>query len=573
MVLSSVNSGRTRPSAAATAAVLRLRARIAAAPRLVSWLLTLLVAAFGGALRFIRLGEPRAVVFDETYYVKDAWTMLQTGEPRNWPEFLTRNGLDYPVDTLFAQGDTNRWLSSAEYVVHPPVGKWCIALGMKLFGGAGNTFAWRASTAIAGTIAIIILIRVALRLFGNLSIALSAGLLMSVDGVGITLSRTGLLDIFIMVFVLGAFDLLLMHRDWARAKLRARYAIESRRRDARWVPDTSRRARRVWRVRSAQAGDEPDGGHGQAMLLDSRGPVIAFSWYRAAAAILVGLATGVKWSGIYFMAVFCVISVIWDAWERYRAGYRSWLSTGLLCDAPLTAVTMLPLWAGTYLAGWASWFMHPDSYMHDWARTHPGQGVTWLPEGLRSFVEYHREMWQFHTTLDAPHDYKANPLTWPLQVRPTSFYWEKLGGHPGLCSLAPHSQCVSAVTSLGNPLIWWLGSLCTIVGIGIAIARHGDWRIWAVLAGFLGGWLPWAQYLHRTTFTFYSIVILPWIILAICYVGDAVRRRVAGGTWRIVLGTALLPICLVSVFFYPIWTAMPVPYEFWLSHMWFQSWI
>ena len=568
--MSSVNSERTRRVSRAATTMLGLRARLATTPKLVSWLLTVLVAAFGGMLRFIRLGEPHAVVFDETYYVKDAWTMLQTGEPRNWPEFLTRNTLDYPIDTLFANGDTNTWLSSAEYVVHPPVGKWCIALGMTLFGGAGNTFAWRASTAIAGTIAIVIMIRVALRLFDNLSIALAAGLLMSVDGVGITLSRTGLLDIFIMAFVIGAFDLLLMHRDWARAKLRARYAIESRRRDARWVPDTSRHARRARRM---QTGDHPGSERSQAMLLDSRGPVIAFSWYRVAAAILIGLATGVKWSGIYFMAVFCVISVIWDAWERYRAGYRSWLSTGLLCDAPLTAVYMLPLWAGTYLAGWAGWFIHPDSYMHDWAHTHPRQGVMWLPEGLRSFVEYHKEMWQFHTTLDAPHDYKANPLTWPLQVRPTSFYWEKISGHPGLCSLAPHSQCVSAVTSLGNPLIWWLGSLCTIIGIGIAIARHGDWRIWAVLAGFLGGWLPWAQYLNRTTFTFYSIVILPWIILAICYVGDAVRRRVNAGTWRITLGTTLLLVCLVSAFFYPIWTAMPVPYEFWLSHMWFKSWI
>ncbi|AGH41934.1 glycosyl transferase family 39 [Bifidobacterium thermophilum RBL67] len=593
MVLSSVNSGRTRPSASVGGALLRLRARLAAAPRLVSWLLTVLVAFFGGLLRFIRLGEPRAVVFDETYYVKDAWTMLLTGEPRNWPEFLTRRGLDFPVDTLFAQGDTNRWLSNTEYVVHPPVGKWCIALGLKLFGGAGNTFAWRASTAIAGTIAIIIMIRVALRLFNNMSIALSAGLLMSVDGVGITLSRTGLLDIFIMVFVLGAFDLLLMHRDWARVKLRAHYAVDAARRDAHWIPDTSRRARRA--QRKAADGDSSVAGGGandttgtagaavsssantagrnQSMLLDARGPVIAFSWYRAAAAILIGLATGVKWSGIYFMAAFCVISVIWDAWERYRAGYRSWLSTGLLCDAPLTALYMLPLWAGTYLAGWIGWFIHPDSYMHDWARNNPGQGITWLPEGLRSFVEYHVEMWQFHTTLDTPHDYKANPLTWPLQVRPTSFYWQELDGHPGLCSLAPHSKCVAAVTSLGNPLIWWLGSLCVIIGIIIAIVKHGDWRIWAVLAGFIGGWLPWAQYLHRTTFTFYSIVILPWIILAICYVGDHVRRRVSAGTWRITLTATLLPILLVSVFFYPIWTAMPVPYEFWLSHMWFKSWI
>ena len=52
------------------------------ASRPFAWLMTILVAAFGGILRFVRLGSPRAVVFDETYYVKDAWTMLNTGEAR-----------------------------------------------------------------------------------------------------------------------------------------------------------------------------------------------------------------------------------------------------------------------------------------------------------------------------------------------------------------------------------------------------------------------------------------------------------------------------------------------------------
>ena len=83
--MSSVNSERTRRVSRAATTMLGLRARLATTPKLVSWLLTVLVAAFGGMLRFIRLGEPHAVVFDETYYVKDAWTMLQTGEPRNWP--------------------------------------------------------------------------------------------------------------------------------------------------------------------------------------------------------------------------------------------------------------------------------------------------------------------------------------------------------------------------------------------------------------------------------------------------------------------------------------------------------
>ncbi|MCH4209874.1 dolichyl-phosphate-mannose--protein mannosyltransferase [Bifidobacterium sp.] len=517
------------------------------------WLFTLLIAAFGGLLRFLRLGEPRAIVFDETYYVKDAWTTLLTGEPRNWPKTVTIGGMKQTIDAAFAGGHVDGWYGTAEYVVHPPVGKWLIAAGLKLFGGATNPFAWRAGVAVAGTVAIILMIRATLRLFRNPPVALIAGLLMSLDGVGIVMSRTGLLDNFIMVFALAAFSLLLIHRDWAREQLREHYAVDSHSRSATWLPSASQ--------------------HGRPFVLNMRGPCIALSWWRAGAAILLGLATGVKWSGIYLFAVFAVISVAWDAWERHQIGYRGWLGSGLVKDALPSAAFMVPLWAGTYVAGWSGWFIHKDSYMHDWASMNPREGVTWLPEALRSFVQYHVQMWQFHTTLDSPHAYKANPLTWPLQVRPTSFYWEKLPGHPGLCSLSPSSQCVSAVTSLGNPLIWWLGSLCVIVGIIVAITKRGDWKIWAVLAGFLGGWLPWAQYLNRTTFTFYCIVILPWIVLAICYVADWLQECISRRAWKISVGVILGLIALTTLFFYPIWTAMPVPYEFWLDHMWFKSWI
>ncbi len=210
---------------------------------------------------------------------------------------------------------------------------------------------------------------------------------MAIDGVGITMSRTGLLDIFIMVLALGAFSLLLMHRDWAKARL----------------------------GRAADPGARP--------------PQIAVSWYRIGAAVLLGLATGVKWSGTYFMAVFCVTSVLWDAWMRtgvkwsgtyfmavfcvtsvlwdawmrHQAGYRRWFITGVLRDGAVAACTMLPAYALTYLATWSGSYLHPDSYMHDWARLHPGEGIQWLPESWRWFVQYHAQMCQFHNTLDAPH--------------------------------------------------------------------------------------------------------------------------------------------------------------------------
>lgn len=55
--------------------------------------------------------------------------MLNTGEARDWPKLVTIDGVDVEIDRLFAAGDTDRWLNTAEYVVHPPVGKWMIGPG------------------------------------------------------------------------------------------------------------------------------------------------------------------------------------------------------------------------------------------------------------------------------------------------------------------------------------------------------------------------------------------------------------------------------------------------------------
>src|ERR1700724_903537 len=63
-----------------------LRARLVAPmpdDRLWGWLGPLLVTAFGGWLRFNRLRVPRALIFDETYYVKDAWSILNHGVELN----------------------------------------------------------------------------------------------------------------------------------------------------------------------------------------------------------------------------------------------------------------------------------------------------------------------------------------------------------------------------------------------------------------------------------------------------------------------------------------------------------
>jgi len=490
--------------------------------RLTGWLWPLAVTLLGGVLRFWNLGRPHELVFDETYYVKQAYSLLRLGYEGSWGD---------DANALFAQGDGSALGTSPEYVVHPPVGKWLIALGIQLGGGIESSTAWRLASAVAGTLAVLMVARIGRRLFASTALGTVAGLLMAVDGEAIVHSRTGLLDVFVMLFALAAFGALLLDRDQARRRLAARTAA---------VLDSG-----------AELGS---------------GPRLGWRWWRFAAAVLLGLCIGTKWSGVYFLAVFGLLSVAWDATARRSVGVRAWLPATLWRDALPAGLIVVLTAAGTYLGTWASWFAHPGAYLRQWAVEHPGEGVTWLPPALRSLWHFHTQMWDFHTHLTAEHAYAAHPLGWIIQWRPTSFYYPtEVSGLTGSAAreLCGADACSHAITSLGNPALYRL------------VLRR-DWRAGAVLSGIAAGWLPWFAYTGRTIFTFYSIAFTPWVVLTLTYVlallvqsrDERQRRRGLVAT-----SAVLVVVVAVSAFFYPVWTAWVVPYDFWHLHMWLRSWI
>ncbi|MGN6239323.1 MAG: dolichyl-phosphate-mannose--protein mannosyltransferase [Cellulosimicrobium cellulans] len=509
----------------------RLALGATAHDRLWGWLGVAIVAAVAAVLRLWNLGRPGTLVFDETYYVKQAWTLLQVGYEADWP--------DEP-NPAFEAGDVSSFLPTADYVVHPPLGKWMIALGMKAFGGAENPWSWRIASAVVGVVAVVLVARIARRLFASTAMGIVAGALMAVDGEAIVHSRTGLLDNMLMIWVLVAFGCLLLDREQARRRLADRCGA---------ILDAGGKIGRY-------------------------GPGLGWRWWRFAAAVALGLACGVKWSGLYFLAVFAVVSVLWDATARRTAGIGRWWEDALVRDAIPAALVMLPTAALAYLGAWTSWFRTPGAYMRQWALDHPGEGVQWLPPALRSLWEYHLKMWDFHNGLTSEHTYEAHPLGWILQWRPTSFYWRSYDPGEAGCEV---ERCARAITSLGNPVLWWTAALAILVALW-ALVRLKDWRALAVLSGIVAGWAPWFLYAERTIFTFYSIVFTPWVVLTLVYAMTLALERtehrpVARARVKVGLTVLLTTIGAVSVFFYPIWTAWQVPYWFWRLHMWLPTWI
>ncbi len=257
--------------------------------RLWGWLGPLLVTAFGAFLRFNRLRVPRAMIFDETYYAKDAWSILQHGVEWNFAS---------NANDLIQAGHTTGLYQqpfSGEYVVQPEMGKLLIAVGEWLFGL--NSLGWRFSSAVFGSLAILLMCRIARRMTRSTLLGCVAGLLMALDGLEFVLSRTGILDIFLMFFVLAAFGCMVIDRDESRARL-------------------------------AEAVARREGG--------DAGPRLGIRRWQVAAGILLGLAVGTKQIAVWYIVAFAALGIAWDIGARRSAGLPSFVR-GAFRDAVLAA--------------------------------------------------------------------------------------------------------------------------------------------------------------------------------------------------------------------------------------------
>jgi dolichyl-phosphate-mannose--protein O-mannosyl transferase len=185
-------------------------------------------------------------------------------------------------------------------------------------------------------------------------------------------------------------------------------------------------------------------------------------------------------------------------------------------------------------------------------------------------------MLNFHTSLTEKHNYQANPWSWMILGRPTSFYYET----PTRCGA---DSCSQEVLALGTPYLWWLGTIAVAVVIGFwvrsVIKRNFDPALTIIVAGMTAGYLPWFFFQKRTVFSFYAIIFEPFVILALVYCVRTfltAQRRKSDRAYQLgQLGVLaiFIVIALNFIYFLPLYLGEVISYSNWYGHMWFDSWI
>jgi dolichyl-phosphate-mannose-protein mannosyltransferase len=496
-----------RETASDTAETVSVRLRNRLRPsmpqdRLRGWVVTAIITAMAAALRLVGLSHPKGLIFDEVYYAQDARQLLQ-------------HGVEWDVET-----------TTGSYVAHPPLGKWCIAVGEWMFGY--DEFGWRISSVVAGVLSILLVIRLTRRLTGSTVLGATAGLLMTMDGLHLVLSRTALLDIFLMFFLLAAFYCLVLDRQARRS---------------RWL-------------RALNNGLDPA----------QRRPRFAVPWWRIGAGVLCGMAMGVKWSALWYILLFLLLLLVWEWQLRRTVGTRTPILDTLVAETGwLVCFGLLAI--ATYLATWTGWFLNDEGSFRHWLAD---QGHTEPPVigTLVNLWQYHVDVLTFHEQLTSEHAYQSWPWQWMLDARPVAFFWS------GDVDCGA-DRCASEVLLLGTPLLWWL-----FIPAMIALAWWGlvrrDWRAGAILAAAAAGIAPWLLYPDRTMFFFYALPAEPFLVIAVVFalgliigpVRASAERRLSGSL--IAAGIVIL-VALCFAYFWPLYTGQIMDYDDWHARIWLED--
>ncbi|WP_111509563.1 dolichyl-phosphate-mannose--protein mannosyltransferase [Mycobacterium kyogaense] len=478
------------------------------------WAMTLVITALAAVTRFLNLGSPT-----------DAGTPIFDEKhyaPQAW-QMLHNHGVeDNPGYGL---------------VVHPPVGKQMIALGEALFGYTG--VGWRFTGALFGVVMVLLVVRITRRISRSTLVGGIAGLLLIADGVSFVIARTALLDIFLVFFVVAAFGCLIVDRDQVRERMHIAL-MAGRVSETRW------------------------------------GPRLGVRWWRFGAGVLLGLACATKWSGLYFVLFFGVMSVAFDvaARKQYRV-QRPWLGT-LRRDVGPSLYALVAIPFSVYLASYAMWFASETGVnRYEVGRSIGPDSVLPLPDAIRSLWHYTYAAFRFHSGLTNAdgnhHPWESKPWTWPMSLRPVLYAIDNQD-IPG-CGA---QSCVKAVMLVGTPAMWFLAVPVLVWVLWRAFVKR-DWRYGVLLVGYGAGFLPWFADIDRQMYFFYAATMAPFLVMMIAMIlGDilhAPRQNAERRTLGLLVVSCYVALVITNfAWLYPVLTGLPISQGTWNMQIWLPSW-
>ncbi len=437
-------------------------------------------------------------------------------------------------DEVYFVEQGKNYLRGKEFMdPHPPFAKLAIGASVAIFGGESNGY--RIFNAVCGTLMVGIAYLSGRKLLGDGIAAFVTGAAVAFDGLFIVDSRTAVIDIWYVTFGALAYLLLFQYMRTPPAIRRPGILVVL--------------------------------GLALGICLGSKLFIPAFTWMTV----------------VIFLAAISVHA------ERLHRSRDPWMR-GL---APAALVTSAA--AAMYLAVFL-----PHYWLGWW------HSIWDIPKYFKDVVGYEAAV------ADATHPYSSKWYTWPFLLRPVWYHFKDVPNDP---------THVVGVWGGGNPLLWWGGFAAIVVAAARGIRERHLASVFLVTA-FVLHYVVWS-WIGRTLFQYHYLPslyasllalgmalgvlwrapaeesfwvgagvallvpllptlygpfprwgILLWAALAGVYGAAVVYRNVPALRWPpgrvVVVAYAVVGVALL-IYFYPLWSGVPIPRDMYSARMWFQN--
>ena len=238
----------------------------------------------------------------------------------------------------------------------------------------------------------------------------------------------------------------------------------------------------------------------------------------AFSAIAYGLALASKWSALWALPIFPIAFLLLG--KKFRLNY-------------IWFILLPPL---VYLA----------SYIPMFTSGH----------GFDIFIGVQKQMWWYHTRLEAEHPFTSPWWSWPILLRPI---WVYAGGVV--------DNVVSNIYIMGNPIVFWGGLIAVLVCVYLVIKNFSLKNEWAkkialIVFSYAIFFVPWAAS-PRIMFLYHYLPSIPFLAILLGFI-LAKYKKVR--LWFFSLAM------VAFIYFLPRYTGITVPVWLDESYHWFKTW-
>ena len=268
----------------------------------------------------------------------------------------------------------------------------------------------------------------------------------------------------------------------------------------------------------------------------------------AACGVTFGIGAATKWTCLYAgagLGVLWALHWVFQGVQAHRDSDGRRYVRRLISNIGFCLVFFVLVPGMIYYASY---------YPYGAARGLHGAGMYFTREYAAIVLENQRFMFTYHAGLVATHPYSSRWWQWLLDLRPILYY------------LSYGDGTVSTIGAFVNPLLCW-GGLLALPVLAYRAVRHDRTALF-ILVGYLAQVLPWV-FISRLTFEYHYFAATLFLVLALGYVFDRLRRR---GYLGIVYAFTAANGVLFALF-YPVLTGVTVSRSYaWNVLKWLPDW-